>query len=196
MGFGGCGWGVESVGDGVELLGEWWCGSDRGVEGGGHPGGGAAAVSVAEVDATVDLSLDKAPTGGGTIVSLVARQVGARTTGCGRYLRPSSVVQLLRVVNGSVTTVASASLALPGGAYVPGQVMHLRFRLTGSGPTALAGKAWFGAAAEPAAWQVQAVDATAQLQQPGGLGVEAYVSSSSTNVPVTLSADNLSAVRA
>ena len=70
-------------------------------------------------------------------------------------------------------------------------MLHLRFRVTGTGPTALSGKAWFGAAAEPAAWQIQATDATASLQRPGGVGVHVYLSSSATNAPVTVTADNL-----
>ena len=74
--------------------------------------------------------------------------------------------------------------------------MHLRFRVLGTGPAALAGKAWFDGAAEPASWQVQTTDATAALQQPGGLGVYTYLSSSTTNAPVTVSADNLRAIQA
>jgi PKD repeat protein len=150
-----------------------------------------AGLVLADVDTTIDLFLDKAPTGGGTSLSLAARKVGTTEYRLRAYLRASPILQLQRFVNGTETVLATVNLAIPGGAYVPGQIVHLRFRATGAGPTALAGKVWFGAATEPAAWMVQATDATASLQQPGALGVHAYVSSSATNTPTTLTADNL-----
>jgi hypothetical protein len=149
-----------------------------------------ASVAVADVDAVVDLALDKVATGGGAYVSLVARKVGSSEYRLRAYLRPTSrALQVLRVVNGAETVVAS--VVIPGGLVAAGQVLHLRFLVTGSGTATLSGKAWFDGAPEPGAWQVQAVDATTQLQQPGGVGVHAYISSSATNAPVTLTTDNL-----
>lgn len=153
------------------------------------------SVSVADVDATIDLALDKATTGSGATVALMARKVGTSGYRLVASLKPTSrTLQLTRVVNGAETVVAS--LAIPGGGYTAGQVVHLRFRVLGTGPSALAGKAWFDGAVEPAAWQVQTTDATASLQQPGGLGVYTYLSSTTTNAPVTVSADNLRAIKA
>ncbi len=163
------------------------------------PSGGAtrastlAAVAVEDVDATVDIALDKAPTGSGTVVSLVVRKVGTTEYRLRAYLRSSNIVQLLRVVNGTETVISTANLAVPGGGYAPGLVVHLRFQAIGTGPSALSGKVWFGAAPEPAGWMIQASDSTSQLQRPGGVGVHAYMSSSATNAPVTLTTDNLRA---
>ena len=155
-----------------------------------------ASVGLTNVDTTVDLFLDKAPTGGGTSLSLVARKIGTTEYRLRAYLRSSPILQLQRFVNGTETVLGTVNLAIPGGAYTPGQVLHLRLLVTGTGPTALSGKAWFGAAAEPTAWQVQASDSTASLQQPGGIGVHAYISSSATNTPTTLTTDNLRAIQA
>ena len=43
---------------------------------------------------------------------------------------------------------------------------------------------------EPSAWQVQTSDNTAGLQQPGGVGVTGYISSTTTNSPVVIGIDN------
>ena len=133
--------------------------------------------------------LDKAPTGG-TSVSTVLRKVGNSEYRLRVQLKATSTnVQLQRVVGGVESTVLSQSL--PGVVYTPGTAVHLRFRTTGSGTTALAGKVWFGAAPEPAAWTIQANDTSAGLQGPGGVGVHAYISGSATEVPVVMSVDNL-----
>ena len=151
------------------------------------------SVAVGDVDATVDLSLDKVVTGSGSIVSLVLRKVGTTEYRLRVYLRTTSrTLQVARVVNGTATVIASA--VVPGGGLVPGEVLRLRFAALGSAPTALSGKVWSVGAVEPSSWQVQAVDATAGLQQAGAVGLHAYLSSSATNVPVTLVADALRAV--
>ena len=121
-------------------------------------------------------------------LSLVARKAGTSEYRLRAYLRSSPILQVLRMLNGAETVLGTVTLAVPGGSYTPGEVLHLRLLSEG---TSLRGKAWFDAAAEPAAWQVQVTDSTPQLQQPGGVGIHAYMSSSATNAPVSLSVDNL-----
>lgn len=190
------GWGPADVGGSWALSGT---AADFAVGGGAgratlpSPGVSRAAtlssVSAADVDATVDLTLDEPPTGGGIYVSTVVRKVGSTEYRLRVRLHPSgSTLQVLRVVSGAETVVASQGLPW---VYSPGQVLHLRFVVTGSGTATLAGKAWVGAEAEPAAWQVQATDGTAALQQPGAAGVHAYVSGSATSTPVVVSVDDL-----
>ena len=129
-----------------------------------------SSVAAADVDVTVDLSLDKAPTGSGTQLALVARKVGTSEYRMRVHQRTTSRnLQLLRVANGAESQIGAVNL--PGGAYTAGQVLHLRFQVVGTGSTALAGKAWFDGAAEPAGWQIQAADSTAQLQGPGAVGL-------------------------
>jgi PKD repeat protein len=162
------------------------------------PSGGSSraawlgSVALVDVDVSVDASLDKVPTGGGSYVGVSARRVGSSEYRLRGYLRTTgSSLQLMRVVSGVETVLGSVALA--GGSVAAGQVLHLRLLATGTGPTALSGKAWFGSSAEPAGWLVQATDASAALQVPGAVGVHAYVSSSATNTPVTISTDNLRA---
>jgi hypothetical protein len=148
------------------------------------------AVSVLDVDASAALALDKVPTGSGSIVSLVARKVGSTEYRLRAYLRASSALQVLRVVNGAETVVGSVPIVVPGG-MAPGMVVHLRFSLVGS---ALSGKVWFGGATEPSTWMVDVADSTTALQRPGGVGAHVYVSGSASNAPVTLSADDVRAL--
>ncbi|MHB1138736.1 MAG: PKD domain-containing protein, partial [Microthrixaceae bacterium] len=154
-----------------------------------------ASVSAADVESVVLLSMDKAPSGGGTSLSTVVRKVGNSEYRLRVQLKPTSTnVQLQRVIGGAESTVLNQTL--PGVVYTPGTTIHLKFRATGSGTTALAGKVWFGAAPEPAAWTIQAADTSAGLQGPGGVGVHAYVSSSATEVPIVMTVDNLLATSA
>ena len=110
------------------------------------------------------------------------------------YLRSAPILQLQRFVNGTETVLGTVNLAIPGGAYTPGQVLHLRFLGDGDGPDGAVGQGVVrrggraGGLAGPGA-----SDSTASLQRPGGVGVHAYLSSSATNAPVALSADNLQA---
>ena len=91
-----------------------------------------------------------------------------------------------------VETVLGSARRYPGVRISwPGEVLHLRFRATGTGSTVLSGKAWWGAPPEPRSWQVQTSDSTASLQQPAAWGVHAYLSSSATNAQhFTVTADN------
>ena len=147
-----------------------------------------AGVSVTDVDQLVDLTLDKVPTGGGFYVSSVVRKVGSTEFRLRAYLRPTgSTLQLMRVVSGTETVLASGTLP---GTYAAGDVMHLRLRVVGSGTSTLQGKL-VGSQTEPAGWLVQTTDATAALQGPGGVGVHAYISATATNTPVTMTVDNL-----
>ena len=149
-------------------------------------------MATTDVDAKVDLWLDKAPTGGGTSLSLVAAEGRHHRIPARAYLRRSPILQVQRFLNGTETVLGTVNLSVPGGSYSPGEVLHLRLLVDG---TSLSGKAWFDAAAEPSTWQLQVTDATAQ---PSSLedGVHAYLSTSATNSPVALSVDNLLATEA
>jgi PKD repeat protein len=189
-------WGTADLGGTWALLGTT---SNFAVNGGAGratvptPGQSRAAtltaVSATDVNASVDVSLDKAPTGGGTYIGIAARKVGTTEYRLRVYLQPTaSRLQVLRVVGGVETQIASSPIL--GFISSPGQVLHMRFVVTGSGTTTLSGKVWVDGAAEPATSQVQVTDSTAALQAPGAVGVHAYISGSATNTPVVLTADN------
>jgi PKD repeat protein len=148
-------------------------------------------VSSTDVDSTVDLSLDAAPTNTAAYLSSVVRRIGTSDYRVRAKLSPSSTqLQLARTVNGTVTTLAAQNIT--GVTYTARSVIHLRLQALGSGTTTLAAKVWFDANTQPAGWTLQSTDNTAALQAAGGVGVEGYMSASYTPTPATLSVDNLS----
>jgi hypothetical protein len=156
-----------------------------------------AAVSAADTDMRLDVSFDKVPAGSGANATVSAIVRGSSSSDYRLQLRVLSSgaaeLRLLRIENFGTAVVATAPL--PGLQYTPGSVVHLRFQAIGASPTTLAGKAWLGGQAEPAAWHVQATDATPVLQQAGAVGVHSGLAASATNVPIAVSVDNLVALQ-
>ena len=151
------------------------------------PGTGRSAslteVSARDVDAKVDFSLESAPDAGGGYYSLLVRENG--TSGYGVRLRARSsgtYVQLLRRINGGVTTLSTASV--PGLVLAPDDVVHVRLQATGSPVTMLRGMIWLNADPVPTTWLLEVTDSTSSLQGAGGVGVLAYQSSSSSGSAV------------
>jgi PKD repeat protein len=174
-------------------------GGSSSVSGGvGHlqvaaPGGSAAAllnsVSVRDLAYQVGVSLDAAPTGGGSYVYLVTRRSGGNMFRMSVKFQADGkvVLALLRTASGS--EVALRTVTLPG-TYTPGTVLQLKLDVAGSGTTTLQGKAWTGTT-EPTDWQISATDTTAVMQGAGVIGVSAYVSGSASAVPVRVQVDDL-----
>ncbi len=154
------------------------------------PSASLNSVSVRDVDATVDFSLDKAASGGGTYVYLATRKVGNSSYQLSVRVPASGVatLSLLKVLNNSETVLRSQSI--PGLTVAPNEVLRMRLQVTGSGTSTLTGKVWKPGATEPA-WQVNATDSEASLQGAGAVGVKTYLSGTSTNAAVTASLDNL-----
>ena len=140
-----------------------------------------------------DVLVEKAPTGGGSFVSLVGRNIGASTryTAQLRYSATGSVtLSLTSVVNATETVLGS--YRMPAN-YTPGSVLKVRFEAVGTGTTTLRAKVWASGTLEPA-WQATATDSTAALQNPGGLRLDLYHSGTATGTQ-TLRVDNLQAAR-
>ncbi len=149
-----------------------------------------SGVSTLSSDITVQVSLDKASTGGGVSVGAVGRQVGANFyQGRIRFISDGTVG--LQLLTGSSTVLANTTIS--GLSYAPGATLVLRVQVFGTNPTTLRGKVWTLGATEPAAWQLTATDATATLQASGSIGLEGYLSASATNAPLTVRYDNFSA---
>jgi hypothetical protein len=160
------------------------------------PGGSTVAtlnsVSAADVALQATVSLDQAPTGGGTYAYLVGRRVAGSTyyRGVVRVQANGAVtLGVSRVVSGVETTLKT--VALPGVTYTPGTALVVRLDLAGAGTTTLNARAWVAGTPEPTGWQVTATDTTAALQAAGGLGLSTYVSGSATAVPVVLTVDDV-----
>lgn len=175
--------GLFTVGDGVGRL--------TLATGGSSPRARLGSLSAADVDATVQFSVDKLSGTGATRVWLTGRQtawtseysVKVNVAQSGNV----SALQLTRKVGGTETVVAQV---VPGATVALGTRYSLRLQVAGTGTTTLRAKLWPAGAAEPD-WQVQATDSTPELQGPGSVGVGAYTAASTANLPLVVSWDDL-----
>jgi PKD repeat protein len=151
--------------------------------------GASLPVSARDVSASVDVVLQKAPTGGGSYVNVAVRRIGTSDYRARLWFASTGTVQLSvsRVVSGAETVLKTVNLPAK---YVAGSVLRVRLEAVGAGTTTLQAKAWPVTAAEPAGWLVGATDDTAVLQAPGGLYLLGYVSGSATASQV-VTVDNL-----
>ncbi|MBM9476857.1 PKD domain-containing protein [Nakamurella flavida] len=161
---------------------------------GGSPTANLAGVSATDVDATVDIAVDRVPNGSGLYVSLDARKTGTSAFTAYRakvrYAAGVPQLTLVRVVGNAETTLATQNLP----AVAPGSWLRVRLVANGTAPTTVGAKAWPVTGTEPTAF-LTVQDSTAALQQPGGIGVVTYLSSSATTVPLVVGLDNLAARR-
>ena len=161
---------------------------------GSGPTASLSAVSVADVDLTVDVALDKPSTGGGTFLSTAVRKVGTseyRTTT--KFLAGGTVqLQILKIVNGTSTSLRTVNVS--GLTYAANDVVTIRFQVVGSSSVALNAKVWKSGTAEPAAWQVSANDSSGTLSTTGSVALYPYLSGSATAGAVTATLDNLKVV--
>jgi hypothetical protein len=155
-------------------------------------------VSSTATDLRLTVSADKAASGSGTYLSVIGRRVA----GVGAYqanvvFRDTGEVglSLVRVnASGGGEVAVQRAVAVPNLSVAAGDVMSVRLQVTGLDPTTLRAKVWKAGTKEPVTWQREAIDETSALQRAGSLGINVYVSSSSTNTPVVVSLDDVSAV--
>jgi len=188
------GWGKADVG------GSWTAvGSGLSVTGNAGtmalstPASGPAAyllgVSTTQSDTWTTFSSNKPQTGNGTYFSVIGRKLN----GVGDYrakvhLLPDGSVRIaLSRFDGSTEVAAAAEKVVSGLTYAAGQSLTVRFDVVGTSPTLLEAKVWATGQPEPSGWQISATDTTSAMQAPGGVGVNGYLSGSSTNAPVTIS---------
>lgn len=156
-------------------------------------GASASLTSVASTDADIRIALgaDKAAAGGSQFITVVGRQVGNDDYSGLYRIQRSGTVQLVlsKKVGGASTNLAFVDL--PNLSPAAGELVQVRFQVTGTGTTTLRMKAWRTGTDEPADWMVTATDASASLQAPGRVGLVSYLSSSASNAPVTVLADDL-----
>ena len=100
--------------------------------------------------------------------------------------RGSSVTNNVETSVGSDVLVANVTLAA-------GDFIRVRAKVTGASPTTIRVRAWADGTAEPTTWTYTGTDSVAALQAPGGVGLQAYLSSSTTNAPVLVTVDDLRA---
>ncbi len=191
------GWGAADVGGPWALTG---AATSYSVSGGAGrmavPAGSSriASLAVSSTDALVEtaLAVDRVQTGSGAYVSVVGRRVNASNDYRLKVRFQSNgvvAVYLVRRVNGAETTLAWTTSV----GFVPGQFVRVKLRVSGTSPTSVAAKVWADGATEPAAWLLEQTDSTAALQVAGGIAVEHYQSSTSTNGPVVSLIDTITA---
>lgn len=136
-------------------------------------------VTTANADISVRISAETASAGGTASATVVGRLVGGSVYSARLRLEPGGVIRLYLLRDQSLL----GSHVLPG-AYVAGEELVLRLRVSGTSPTTLAAKIWRASGTEPSAWQLQATDSTAALQTAGALTLHSYISGGSS-VPLT-----------
>ena len=192
------GWGSADVG------GPWAVGGSTGkysVNGGAGLINLAAAASSGTVqlnsvsslttDTRFTTKLDKAPNGGGFHLTVIGRNVA----GAGDYrakllISGTGGMTLIteKAVNGTVTTLGSASLSPL--TFNVADTYNVRVRVSGTAPATVQAKVWKVGAAEPAGWQVTSTDSDPVLQKAGSVAVTAYLSGSATIAPLQVRIDD------
>ena len=153
------------------------------------------SVNAATVTCSVDIAVDKAPTGSGFQGNAMIRRVpGTGATFSDyrfklRLMPTSTTVQISKVVNNVETLLAAQTVTAL--TYQVGDVIRLSYQATGSAPTTLSVKAWKAGTTESSTWRATVSDADGALQGPGALGLQAYLTNTATNAPVVASFDNL-----
>ncbi|CAN5247103.1 PKD domain-containing protein [soil metagenome] len=146
--------------------------------------------NVLNSDATIKVSLDKAPAGGDTYITLGARRSGTSEYRLKARFTPTTTnLYLTRLVNNVETTLRTATL--PALKYEAGDTFSLRLKVVGSSPATLSGKLWKVGTSEPSDFQVTVTDSSSELAGAGSLVVQAFVSSAVTNAPVQARFDDL-----
>jgi PKD repeat protein len=150
-----------------------------------------AGVDRADVALQVAVTLPKAPTGGGTYVSLATRHVGNSDYRVKLVYGATGSVKasLTRLVDNVETTLGTYTVAT---SLAAGSSLTVRFETSGTGTTTLNVKAWVTGTAEPAGWGLTRTDSTSTLQRSGALYIWAYASGSAT-APSTVRVDDLTA---
>lgn len=142
-----------------------------------------AGARARDTELRTDFKLDKTPTGSGAYLALTTRAVSEATS-----YHATLVVRESGQTTARLSTVSDFDETRMIGektTNIPlGSTYHLRFRATGSMPTTLRLKVWRDEDPEPAAWTTEGTDDTAQLQVAGASGLDFYLSSSATIVPV------------
>jgi chitodextrinase len=150
------------------------------------------STSATDSNSLVDVAIDKTPTG----TSYTYAYLAARHSGTSEYrlrvkVLASAVVQLslTKVLSGTETVLITSTIS--GLTFSPGQALRMRLQVSAAGPVTLAGKVWVAGGSEPPSAQVNATDSTSPLGV-GSPGLVAYVGAGATNVPISVSFDNLS----
>jgi PKD repeat protein len=172
------------------------------------PGGGVLALAKAgqtlegfvgpaqtDADVTEVLSASRVPVGGPLYLSVTGRRVGVGSSYFAKVLvnaNGSVTVRVARLAGGVETSLAGP-VTVSGLTYVAGMSLSVRVQVFGTSPSTVRARVWRTGQAEPSSWQVSGTDSTAGLQSGGAVGTTAYLSSSATNAPETVTVTSFTA---
>lgn len=157
------------------------------------PGAGPMSVlnDVAAVDqvVTINSSINRAATGSGVTIVMMARRTGSGSYWLKLRYLPNGVIHLaLSRVVGTAEKVL-LEVAVAGLTYTPGVTLTLQFTVVG---TTLTGSVWKAGGPEPASPQLRVVDST--FAGPGALAIQSYLAPDATTAPVVAGFGSFSAI--
>ncbi len=153
------------------------------------------SVNETDVDMKVKISVDKKPLTNTQHLYLIARRNATSNSeyfGHVLLLTNNKVYVNIQVNNAGTFTDLTANTAIPEMAQEINKEFWVRFQVSGTNPTTLKIKAWYDGWKEPTYWTSSVTDSTANLQQAGTLGLRAYLATSVSNAPITVSFDTFS----
>ncbi|MCK2035589.1 PKD domain-containing protein [Microbacterium sp. SSW1-49] len=152
----------------------------------------AGSTPSANTEERYTVAFNQPSTGGGYYFSAIGRQIDSANDYRAKFRVAANgtvALWLTKTVAGTETVLASTTVS---GLTVTGpDSLNVRFQVTGTNATTLKAKVWRTGTTEPTAWASTITDSTAVLQAPGYVGVNSYLSSSATTVPLVYSYDNL-----
>ena len=157
-------------------------------------GNGRSAVldGISETDLTIatTISIDKPTTGSGAYTGIVLRHVSPGNEYVARLRWRSDgtvTLSLTRRVNGTETQITPETI-IPGA--TTSQAIRLIADINGTAPTTINAHAHAIGTPDPGTWQQSTTDTSPTLQNPGTPGITTYLSSSTTNAPLTTTYDD------
>ncbi len=147
---------------------------------------GLESIPSAATDTQVTVALSKIPNQYANF-TLVGRAVGSSLYGARLRVNSNGTAQLQAVRD----SVALGGAILPGLSLNPNARLRIRTQVEGFSPTTIRVKAWLDGTTEPVAWHYTTTDSAGSLQTAGAIRISTYVSSSTTNGPITTSYDDL-----
>ena len=162
------------------------------------PAGGAnrasslPGVSLRDVSVVFRARTDRAADGGGQYLYANVRRSADGSAGYRlklRFIAGGGVAVGAGAVVGNRESPIGGEAAAAGPARGAGTFFFLRAEATGAWPTQIRLRAWADGTPEPSAWLLTTTDDTPELQVPGGVGLQAYLSSSAT-APVVAAFDD------
>ena len=154
-----------------------------------------SSVAARDVDLSFRFATSKLATGSGQYVYGVVRQVSASASYRIKVrIAPAGAVWVgASSVTNNVETPIGGDVLVANLTQTPDGFVRVRAEVTGASPTTIRIRAWADGTTEPTTWTYTGTDSVAALQAPGGVGLRAYLSSSTTNAPVLVTVDDLRA---